>query len=72
MGYVAFGARVLLCLTFAVAGVAKLRDRAGVRRSLAGLVPVPVSPAAVPVGGLLVVRADGIVDLFAAGPAYTR
>ncbi|MEU0560504.1 MauE/DoxX family redox-associated membrane protein [Dactylosporangium sp. NPDC006015] len=39
MGYVAFGAQVLLCVTFAVAAVAKLRDLAGFRQSLARLLP---------------------------------
>jgi hypothetical protein len=39
MGYVAFGAQVLLCVTFAVAAVAKLRDLAGFRESLAQLIP---------------------------------
>ncbi|GAA3250261.1 methylamine utilization protein MauE [Dactylosporangium siamense] len=40
MGYVAFGAQVLLCVTFAVAAVAKLRDLAGFRESLDRLLPL--------------------------------
>ncbi|MEV4515562.1 MauE/DoxX family redox-associated membrane protein [Dactylosporangium sp. NPDC049525] len=39
MGYVAFGAQVLLSVTFAVAAVAKLRDLAGFRESLVRLLP---------------------------------
>jgi hypothetical protein len=52
MGYVAFGAQVLLSLTFAVAAIAKLRDLAVFRRSLSRLLPVPKSlaePAAIAV-----------------------
>ncbi|GAA2600242.1 hypothetical protein GCM10010399_33800 [Dactylosporangium fulvum] len=59
MGYVAFGAQVMLSLTFAVAAIAKLRDLAGFRQSLAQLLPVPAlqgtsTAVAVPVAELAI------------------
>ncbi|MER7004831.1 MauE/DoxX family redox-associated membrane protein [Dactylosporangium sp. NPDC000555] len=48
MGYVLFGCQVLTGLVFVVAGITKLRDVDGFRRSMLALVPLPValSPAA--------------------------
>jgi hypothetical protein len=72
MGYVAFGAQVLLSVTFTVAAVAKLRDLAGFRRSLARLLPVAhrlnpmVASVAVPVAELTVA-----VLLVLPGAAFT-